>query len=203
MFDLREESVMQPIGSTFHVKAEPSGAGLVKRWFVVAVCIGQERTTLKRLEEMGIETHFAQSVVARALGVRRKVRDVYSPLFRGYLFVRLPSPVDLNTWIGINHTKGVIRLLATTSGPSPLDEGFVEELIAHGPVRQTEAGKRRLRLGDLARVTNGLFTSIVGKIVAATPRGRVRILIQMLNAPREIELPVSILELESAAPRRR
>jgi transcription antitermination factor NusG len=199
MFDVQpRESAMQLDPAQFHVKAEPSVDDRPARWFVVATMACKEGYVLRKLKLLGLDPFLAQSVkTLPAKGARRKAVDVHMPLFRGYVFIRLPVPVTIEARVAILHTPCVLSILGTESGPSPLQEGFVEELAAHGPVRTIERGKRAPRKGDRLRVTHGAFTGLVGLVQAVGPRGRLRILMQMLASERLVELPVSVVEIEA------
>jgi transcriptional antiterminator RfaH len=121
---------------------------------------------------------------------------VLVPLFPGYLFIRFD--LGATRWRAINGTRGVIRLLANGPHPLPAPRGLVETLLGKCDARQviSLAALGVLTKGLKIRITSGVFSGQMGEVIEifAEGRDRVRILLTLLGADTELQLPCSAFE---------
>lgn len=131
-------------------------------------------------------------------------------MFGTYFFALFDRNRD--TWEHIPHTEGVYQLLSLSpTTPSPLPIGAIESLIdrtgSNGVVGERrlqqlaqapKPGHRRFNLSDLldrrVRVLSGPFRHWEG-VAAASLKGRMRILLEIMGAQREVDVPFDQLEL--------
>lgn len=158
--------------------------------------IAYEHEIERRLKVKGFDAFVPVAVhVLPPKGSRRKKVEVRTPLFRGYAFVKLASPVSRADWSSICNVDGVVRILSTTSGPSPVRMGLVEALQAAGEVREQPQAAKHFKARSLARVTNGPFANFIGLISRVQSSKRVHLLLRMMGGGEmQIVVPVSVLE---------
>jgi len=91
-------------------------------WYVVRTKPHQETTVESSLTHIGIEVLCPRIKEQRV--IRRKLRQVVSPLFPGYLFAKCPS-----SWLrGVQYAKGVRELVSFGSGPVVIRDEIVDEI---------------------------------------------------------------------------
>lgn len=164
------------------------------RWYVVHTKPRAEAKAVWHLQNQGFQ-YFMPRI--RALRKHaRKVTTVLAPLFPHYLFVRL----ELNAvrWRAINGTRGVVRLLTDGSLPSPVPTGVVETLLTkcdrQGAVPLTAMGL--FAKGLKVRIRSGSFAGQTAEIneLFAEESDRVRVLLTLLGAEAELQLPSYAIE---------
>ena len=110
----------------------------------------------------------------------RKIREVISPVFPGYIFVALD--VERDRWRSINGTFGVARLLSADGRPMPVPSGIVEAFI----LSLDEVGLLHfefgLKLGQSVSVVAGPFAQRLGVLERLDGKGRVRVLLEIMGA---------------------
>lgn len=154
------------------------------RWYAANTISNRETTALVNLERQGFEAFLPlyQGTVRHA----RRLVSRRAPLFPGYVFVRLDPSRD--RWRSINGTIGVRSIVMAGRRPLPVPAGIVEGLMALVDARGFVATGADLRSGDRIEVVNGPLASLVGTLVAAESRDRVRVFIELMNAG----IPVSL-----------
>lgn len=110
------------------------------------------------------------------------------PLFPNYLFARINAQSEEYGYVA--WSPGVKRIVSFNGTPAPIENEIVEFLK-----RQTrEAGfipaRSNLKVGQEVRIDGGPFDSLVGMIQEPpNARGRVRILVNLLNQQTRVEIP--------------
>jgi transcriptional antiterminator RfaH len=172
------------------------------QWYVVHCKYQKETQAAAGLEERLGLTAYLPEVRQRERGQLR-----CAPYFPGYLFVRADLGVVAQSQI--NGLPGVIRLVSFGDLPQPVPAAAVEEirrriddLNASGYFAMPD-----FRPGDTLRLRRGPFQGLEAIFVGpATPRERVRVLIEFLGGLRTMEVDVGQLErhvAEAARPPRR
>ena len=161
-----------------------------KLWYVVHTKAQQELLAAGLLEQRHAAEVLLPQVRQRSRGQLRT-----APLFPGYLFVELDlEQIEASA---INHTPGVIRLVAFGGQPKAVPakamaalRARLDELDAQGGLPQHpfhEGDRVRLKDGPLA----GLEAVFVGPM---RPAERVRVLLEFLGQEQEALVPVEDLE---------
>jgi transcriptional antiterminator RfaH len=162
----------------------------MKRWYAVNTQPNQEARADENLRRQGF-----CSWLPRFRRLRRHARRtefVLSPLFPGYLFVRLDPETE--RWRSINGTFGVIRLLCNGDTPLAVPEGLVEEIMQ----RRDETGfvgvpSRRLTFGKAVRIASGPFANLEGLFQEMPERDRVVLLFNLLGRKVRASVPLAVL----------
>jgi transcription elongation factor/antiterminator RfaH len=110
----------------------------------------------------------------------RRVHIARAPLFPGYIFVELDLASE--SWVPINGTYGVKRLLARGMAPERLPDGFVDNLrrSVGGDGACALAGREMTR-GARVRILEGPFADCVAVIASFASGERVRLLLEILG----------------------
>ena len=131
-----------------------------KRWYVLRV-----RSQANRLVHVGL--HHKQFEVLnptyQALSIRRDRRKVLTrPIFNGYMFVR--TLLNPECHLEILKTPGVVEILKSTSGPTPVPEEQIENVrLLEKHVGDSYCGTD-LEVGDAVFVREGPLTGLRGVI---------------------------------------
>ena len=160
----------------------------MKRWHVVNTQPHQETRAEINLRRQGFDPwlpHFR-----RLRRHARRADRVLSPLFPGYLFVRLDA--DVERWRSINGTFGVVRLLCNGDAPMPVPDGLIDEIMA----RRDEDGAivlppRRFVIGEPVTVATGPFGDLEGLYEGMSGRDRVVLLFNLLGRSVRASVPLA------------
>jgi len=126
---------------------------------------------------------------------RGKVSEVKVNVFPSYLLVwfdRIEDP-----WHLVNETFGIMALIQNHMGPKPIREDAAEFLQAEygaGPVVEDQPEAFTFRKDHRVRVTIGSWAGHEG-VVKWAKDDRVRWLMSVMGAEREVTSPASMLEL--------
>jgi len=164
------------------------------RWYVVHTQSQAEERARWHLANQGFECF-----LPRVMGIRRharRVQSVLAPLFPRYLFAHFD--LDATRWRAINGTRGVVGLLTDGARPLAVPAGAVESLLvksdSHGTVPLVAMGV--FTKGHNVRIKSGTFAGQTGLITEILPgvRDRVRILLMLLGAETELQVPSYAIE---------
>jgi len=165
---------------------------------------GQPRRAARMLGEAGFEAFVPMEEIRLLLrGARRRTQLV--PLFGIYLFVRI-DPAFQN-WRAAEAVAGVARVMTRGEGearaPIPAPPGFVEALIAHGPLSAADlarASRGRLRpahwspcIGEEVRLIDGPFAGAVALVSGLDGPHRARILQRIMGRLTPVSIPIERL----------
>jgi len=161
----------------------------MRRWYVARTKARSETRAGVSLRRQGFEVYLPQ--YGRRRRHARRTDVVPSPLFPGYLFLRM----DLSTsrWHSVNGTSGVRSLICHGRRPAAVPEGVVEELRA----RETADGLVPLRslvvleTGERLRIVDGPLHDCVGIYEKMTGGERVVLLLRLLGREVRVAVPLS------------
>jgi len=176
-----------PLESRMTVSPTPREA--VRRWYVVYSKRYREDYVQYHLQQRQLEVFFPRlQLPPTAARLRHRV-----PLFPNYLFVRLELPQE---YTAVLWCPGVRCLVSFNGTPAPLEDGVVEFLQQRADPQGVVSIARELTVGQEVRVTGGPLEGLTG-IIQNPPdgKGRVRILMKLLN--RELKVQLSCDRLES------
>jgi transcriptional antiterminator RfaH len=164
------------------------------RWYVVHTQPKAEERAIWHLANQGFECF-----LPRVMGIKRharRVQSVLEPLFPRYLFAYFD--LDATRWRAINGTRGVAGLLTSGARPLAVPPGAVESLLmksdSSGTVPLAAVGV--FAQGHNVRIKSGAFAGQTGQITEILPEGRdrVRILLTLLGAQTELQVPSYAIE---------
>ena len=181
-------SVEQDNCNTAQIALRPVG----KRWYVAQTLARREAYAMSQLKAQGF--HAVMPLTTRATRHARKVTQTTAALFPGYVFISLDLARD--RWRAVNGTIGVARLIMGEDRPQPVPRGVVETLIACTDARGFFHAADIFKKGQTVRVASGSFAQSLAEIVALDGKGRVRVLLEMMNT--KIIAHVDSAQLEPA-----
>jgi transcription antitermination factor NusG len=155
-----------------------------RHWFVVYSKPQKEDFAQVHLKQKGVEVFFPRLSLPRSSQKRKLV----IPLFPSYLFVR----IDLWTqYYAVLWAPGVKNFVSFNDTPAPLEDGVAEYLLhganAHGIIE----AHCNLKVGQEVQIRGGSFDGLVGLLQnAPDARGRVKVLMRLLNREVKVEVPV-------------
>lgn len=145
------------------------------RWYAVAAKPGQELTAARHLERQGFEV-FTPSIVKTVRHARRRMERRVA-LFPGYLFVRFD--IGQCAWRSVNGTLGVRYLVMAGDRPLAAPRGLVESFIE---LSDNEGlMQSAFEQGQRVEILSGPFASWVGTVERMDDRGRVFVLLRLMN----------------------
>lgn len=168
-------------------------------WYVVSTIA--PALARRGLDRLGIE-HLCPTAIETRL-VKKPGRppvrlDVERPLWPGYLLIR----ADMAQAKSILDLDGISRFLRAAGAlwPSPLPDALVAALRVQ--LRIADPSRRPIRPNSAVRVALGPYADLLGRVMRLDTQGRVRLLVSMLGADREIVVPlvsVEALDLPAAS----
>jgi transcriptional antiterminator RfaH len=116
-------------------------------------------------------------------------------LFPGYLFIRLDRHLD--NWYPIRSTRGVARVVAFGSDPTPVRDELIEQLRRR---LATPAHKPQFEPGERVRLHGGSFNELEAIFVSSDGEKRSVILLNLLQREQKVRVPTRYLSGGSAHP---
>jgi len=158
------------------------------QWYVVYSKRYREDFVQYHLQRRQVEVFFPQlQLPSPAARARHRV-----PLFPNYLFVRLDLPREYSA---VLWCPGVRCLVSFNGVPAPLDDSVVEFLRQRADGQGVVSMAREFAVGQEVRVSTGSLEGLTG-IIQDPPdgKGRVRILMKLLNRELRVQLSRDRLE---------
>lgn len=156
-------------------------------WSVVFTKPRQEKLARENLERQGFVTYLPMLKHPKRL--RGHWRDVIEPLFPRYLFIALEFGLqDLSP---IRSTFGVLKLVRFGPEPATVPPGLIETLMtAEDPLTAChQPATERFKKGDRITIGAGPFAGVEAIFEAATAKGRVAVLLEILGRPTQVQVP--------------
>lgn len=166
---------------------------MVKEWYAVRTQPRKEFYAKQNFENQNFTVFLP--VTLRIIRHARKVKEVPSPLFPGYLFLHLAE--NEKNWVAISSTYGAVGPLRFGNFYPPVPKWFVDGLMArcdlNGFIPVGLKEKYGFSPGDKVRFTGPNETIIEGILKALDGKDRAIILIEMLKREVATKVPVSAL----------
>ena len=164
-------------------------------WYCVQTLATKETLAAHHLRRQDFEVFLPRLLKGRRHA--RRYDTVLTPLFPGYLFVRMDP--QRQRWRAINGTFGVVRLILAGDAPLAVPRGVVESLLeACDRVGVLRAERHDLlKLNDEVRILVGPFAERIARVARLDARGRVELLLELLGGSVLLTLPRSAV-LKSA-----
>jgi transcriptional antiterminator RfaH len=163
-------------------------------WYLVHTKPRQEDTALVNLERQGYACYLPKLQVEK---VRRgKAALVSEAMFARYLFVRLDTSGQGQSWAPIRSTLGVSRLVHFGNQPARAGDALVELLRSR---EQALPAQRLYSSGDKVTVTQGPFAGIEAIYQSTDAEQRAMILIEILSKTVSLQIDSAALRKAAAA----
>jgi transcriptional antiterminator NusG len=173
-----------------------------KRWYVVHVYSGMEKSVHKalveRIERAGLQTSFGRILVpseevVEMKGGQKSISE--RRIFPGYVLVEMDLTDE--TWHLVKNTNRVTGFLGGSGNrPSPISEKEVEKILS-----QMEEGVEKPRpkvlfeVGEMVRVKEGPFADFNGNVEEVNyEKSKVRVSVTIFGRATPVELDFSQVE---------
>jgi transcription termination/antitermination protein NusG len=173
-----------------------------KKWYVVHVFSGMEKSVLKalneRIDRTGLQTAFGQILVPseEVIEVKGGQKSISERrIFPGYVLVEMDLTDD--TWHLVKNTPRVTGFLGGSGNrPSPISEAEVKKILS-----QMEEGVEKPRpkvlfeVGEMVRVKEGPFADFNGNVEEVNyEKSKVRVSVAIFGRSTPVELDFSQVE---------
>ncbi len=148
-----------------------------KRWFAVRTQPNREHRAKHQLDLQQFRTFLP--LIEKSVRHARKVRQVRSALFPGYLFVELDLSRD--QWRCINSTYGVSCLVMAGERPANIPAGVIESIIDMSESNGLVDFTPDLQAGISVQMVSGPLSGLIGRLNRCDARGRVEVLLEVMG----------------------
>ncbi|QDL55219.1 transcription/translation regulatory transformer protein RfaH [Rhodoferax aquaticus] len=149
----------------------------MENWFLVHTKIRQELVAVENLERQGFECFLPEILVEK---IRNgKLQAVKDPLFPRYLFIRLDTSKQGQSWAPIRSTTGVSRLVTFGNVPAKVSDELISLIRAQSA--QGLVMHRHFERGEQVVVVDGPFAGLEAVYQMADAEGRVMVLLSILS----------------------
>ena len=161
----------------------------MSHWYLIHTKIRKEQCALQNLEQQGFECYLPEILAEKFR--RGALAVVPEPLFPRYLFIRLGTGLEGQSWAPIRSTAGVSRLVAFGSTPAKVGNELVEV------IRSQTVGPYSLRPqfepGQAIVITQGPFAGLEAVYQMSDGESRVMVLLSILSKSVKLAIaPTSI-----------
>jgi transcriptional antiterminator NusG len=173
-----------------------------KKWYVVHVYSGMEKSVAKalneRIERAGLQNHFSEVLVpseevVEVKGGQKSISE--RRIFPGYVLVEMELTDD--TWHLVKSTPRVTGFLGGSGNkPTPISENEVKKILS-----QMEEGVEKPRpkvlfeVGEMVRVKEGPFADFNGNVEEVNyEKSKVRVSVTIFGRSTPVELDFSQVE---------
>jgi transcription elongation factor/antiterminator RfaH len=160
-------------------------------WYVAYTKPRSEDLVQRELQKKGILVFLPK---IRTVKFRKsRLQKWIQPLFPNYLFARFTYP---DAYDDVRWTRGLRRIIGNGDRPIPLDDSVVLFLRTRTDGEGLIKPKSRdPKVGDMVRVSQGPFEGLFGVVDGQIdPKGRIRILMDILHSRVKVKLPYSYLQ---------
>lgn len=157
-------------------------------WYLVHTKPRLEEAALTHLERQAYECYLPRMRIEKIK--RGKASTVSEPMFPRYLFVRLDTSDQGQSWAPIRSTQGVSRLVRFGSQPAKVDAQLVDLLRGR---EQNLPAERMFSPGQQVQVTQGPFAGIEAIYQTTDAEHRSLILIDILSKTVSLKIDTAAL----------
>jgi transcription elongation factor/antiterminator RfaH len=165
-----------------------------KFWCAVYTKPQKEEFAEVNLRRRGLETFFPKLFLPKSAKRRRRI----VPLFPSYLFVSVDFVAT--EYASIIWCPGVKRIVSFNGTPALVDPIIIAFLRSQVGASGIISARCNVHVGQEVAIDGGPFDGLVG-IIEEPPnaRGRVKILLQLLNRPTHVDVPIEYLKASYVA----
>jgi transcription elongation factor/antiterminator RfaH len=159
-----------------------------KHWCAVYTKPQREEFAQMNLHLRGVETFFPKLCLPKS--AKRKKQIV--PLFPSYLFVCID--VISFEYASVIWCPGVKRMITFNGTPAIVEESIMAFLMGQAGADGVISARCNVTVGQQVAINGGPFDGLVG-IIQEPPnaKGRVKILLELLNRPTKVDVPVQFI----------
>jgi transcription antitermination factor NusG len=146
-------------------------------WFAARTRSRQERVAATLLDAVGV-THFLP-LHTEVHQWSDRMQAVTTPLFKGYLFVRL-NPIQ-DTRLRVLKTPGIAGIVGNQTGPLPIPDHEIDSIRTVVAQRAPCTTHPYLCVGERVRVMRGPLSGVEGTLVRSQDDFKLLISVQMIQ----------------------
>lgn len=173
-----------------------------KRWYVVHVFSGMEKSVhkalMERIERAGLQSYFGQVLIPseEVVEVKSGQKSISERrIFPGYVLIEMELTDD--TWHLVKNTNRVTGFLGGAGNkPTPISAKEVEKILS-----QMEEGVEKpkpkvlFEVGEMVRVKDGPFTDFNGNVEEVNyDKSKVRVSVAIFGRSTPVELDFNQVE---------
>lgn len=154
-------------------------------WYVVQTKPREEKIAELNLKRQDFEVFLP--LCRKIVNHARKKQAVLSPLFPGYLFIKLDA--EGYDWRSVNGSRGVRRLVGSNPvKPESMPEPVMDELIRRCDQQSTYLPDELLYPGNVVKIAVGPFLDRLAVVDKLDANGRVSLLLEILGSRQRLRL---------------
>jgi transcriptional antiterminator RfaH len=160
-----------------------------KQWCAVYTKPQREEFAELNLHQRGVETFFPKLFLPQSAKRQKQI----VALFPNYLFVCIE--VLSVEYASVIWCPGVKRIVSFNGTPAIVDQSIIAFLIDQAGADGVISARCNVTIGQQVAINGGPFDGLVG-IIQEPPsaRGRVKILLELLNRPTMVDVPVQFIK---------
>jgi len=172
-----------------------------KNWYVLHTYSGYEDAVAKalkqRVESLSMEDKIFSVLVPKEKKIKirnGKRKTIEEKIYPGYVLVEMIVTND--SWYVVRNTPNVTGFVGAGTTPVPISFNEIEILKKRIGTDEVQY-KIEVDLGDLVKITDGLFKDYNGKVSEIdVERGKVKVLVNMFGRDTPVELdPLQIKKI--------
>jgi transcriptional antiterminator RfaH len=165
----------------------------VPQWYVVYSKAHKEEFAKHSLMLKGLEVFYPRLLLPNPSRSRKRI----IPLFPNYLFVRFRISTESHYVVWC---PGVKKIVSFDGTPATVEEKVVAFLMQQASPDGLITAQPNIKAGQEVRITGGPFAGLVGIIQnPPNPRGRVKVLMKLLNREVKVDVPVEFVDAKWGA----
>ncbi len=151
---------------------------IMLNWYLIYTKPKQEDLVADRLAEFGLEVFNPKLRERKTL--RRRAKEVVSPLFPNYLFVKFDLMENHRL---VKYARGVSKIVGFEEAPAPVDHSIIESIKNRMESGELTTSPVEFASGEEVEVKGGPFFGLSGVFVAGlSGMERVSILLKEIDA---------------------
>ena len=162
-----------------------------KEWFILQFKPNAHHKAEMNLNRQGFETFLPLSDFI--LQQNSRFTKTTKPLFPGYMFIAFDNK-DMS-WVKINNTYGVSRLITFSSTLKAVPTSFISNLMN----RCDSSGKlqvnKQFKKGDQVKILNGPFTNFIATVETLEADKRIWILMDLMGRETKFKIDINNLKI--------
>lgn len=162
-------------------------------WFAVRTRSRQEKVAASALEAVGVPNFLPLKSEVHRWSDRNQT--VTTPLFSGYLFVRLNLARDSR--LRVLKTPGVAGLVGNQSGPLPIPDSEIENIRTVLAQEKQCSPYPSMAVGERVRVVRGALSGIEGTLVRSQSDFKLVISVELIQ--QSIAVNIHAADVQPAA----
>lgn len=124
----------------------------MQNWYLVYTKPRSEDLLSTKFVDSGLEV--LNPKLSERKYIRRNIREVVSPLFPCYLFVKFRFPDDYRL---VKYTRGVRKIISSASEPQVVPDYIIDAIVKRMKTGIVKLEPRKLKTGDEVTINAGHF----------------------------------------------